>query len=112
MTERRTVADVILAVAPEMAELVRLREQVIVLRKEKHPPTPNLETLISGLPITVKQADDGTWFSTINTGPQTGHSGSGPHTTDLDAFRAGVEHACHLIGEAWAREAEDDEDDA
>lgn len=107
--EPLTIADLILAVAPEMRELVRLREEVVRLRIEKHPPTPTLAALIEDLPITVKRTSDGQWYSTIKTGPTTGNSGSGPHATDVEAFRSAVKHACHLLGEAWARESEFDE---
>lgn len=106
--ERRTVADVILAVEPEMRELIRLREEVVKLRIQTSPPTPTIAEFMADTPITVRRDDDGKWSSTIDLG-SAGRTGTSGQQTDVLAFHAAIGHLTHLLSEAWMREAEGDD---
>lgn len=100
--ERRSIADVILALEPEMRELVHLREEVVKLRFKTAPPTPGLAEMLIDTPITLRQLDDGKWDATILVGEQrTGISGC---ATDVEVFTRAVSHLADLLAKAWAEE--------
>jgi hypothetical protein len=102
---RQGIAELILALQPEMRELLHLREEVVRLRNKVNPPTPTLAALMEGGPITVRRDDDGRWSATIDTG--SGSTGVSGCETDVVAFKQAVSHVAHLLGTEWSRE--DDE---
>lgn len=109
---RRGLADVILALEPEMRELVSLRREVVELRTKTTPPTPDVHALIKKTAIAVFQGQDGRWEARINllnpeTGaPVIGTGGSG-FETDVDAFVFAVNRLAGLLAKAWNRDDEE-----
>jgi hypothetical protein len=102
---RQGIAELILALQPEMRELIHLREEVVRLRSKVNPPTPTLAELIEGGPITVRRDEDGRWSATVDTG--SGATGVSGCETDVDAYQKAVSHVARLLGSEWSRE--DDE---
>ena len=96
-----TIAEMLLAIEPEMRELTRLRADVIELRIRTAPPTPTLAELLEGGPIEVRCDDDGTWSSSIALGAGAGYTGVSGCPTDVRAYQLSVQHLATLLGEAW-----------
>jgi hypothetical protein len=107
VTGRPGLPELILAIQPEMRELLLLREEVVALRFKRAPPTPTLAALMEGTPITVKQDDNGKWSTTIDLGPDCARTGGSGYDTDVDAFKRGIAHLADLLAREWSRE--DDE---
>ena len=100
---RQGLPELILALQPEMRELLELREEVTRLRFKTSPPTPTLAELMDETPIAVKQDADGRWSSTIDLGPGCGRTGGSGYETDVVAFKHGIQHLANLLAEAWSR---------
>jgi hypothetical protein len=105
---RSTIAELIVALEPEMRELIALREEVRELRFRANPPTPSVRELIAGTPITLKQECDGRWWASITlVDPSTGQGALGTGVsgcrTDVEAFKAAVSHLAGLLAREWDR---------
>lgn len=109
---RYGLADVLLAIEPELRELIQLRREVVELRMRVHPPTPDIHALIRKTAIAIFQAQDGRWEARINlvnpiTGaPFIGTGGSG-FDTDVDAFVFAVNRLASALAETWDRDDDD-----
>jgi hypothetical protein len=109
---RPTIAELIVAIEPEMRELIRLREEIRGMRFRSNPPTPSVHKLIAATPLTIKQESDGLWWARIAlVNPTDGKgalgTGVGPCSTDVEAFKLAVSHLASLLAREW--EGEDDE---
>jgi hypothetical protein len=110
---RPTIAELIVAIEPEMRELIRLREEIRGMRFRASPPTPSVHELIAATPLTIKQESDGLWWARIalvNPTDGTGALGTGVGgcATDVEAFKLAVSHLATLLAREWERDEEEE----
>ena len=84
------VPEVVLAVAPAMQELLRLRKENTGLRWDKYVPNADLEKLTEDTPFLLVRESDGRWSCRISLGPNF-HTSTGGDSAE-QAFRRGLRH--------------------